>query len=209
MKILVVCSNGRVGRLVVKEAVERKLNVTGVARGDNKSIAPNFIQKDLMDLNSDDIKDFDVIVDAFGVWSEEDQYLHIDTLKHLSDLVANTSTRLIVVGGAGSLYLDSSHTRQVQDSPDFPDAFKPLASNMGKALDKLRLRSDVNWTYISPAADFQAEGRKTGKYLLGGEEFFTNDSGVSMISYADYAIALVDEIENKKFNNTRISVIGI
>ncbi len=208
MKILVVCSNGRVGQLVVDEAINRGLDVTGLARSDNKSKADKFIQKDLMDLTRDDIKDFDVLVDAFGVWDEKDQPLHISTLRHLADIVSNTSKRLLVVGGAGSLYLDNTHTKQVQDLPDFPDAFKPLAYNMGLALDELRKRDDVNWTYLSPALDFQADGDRTGSYILGGEEYFTNSKGESVISYADFAIAMVDEIENNKYNKERISVVA-
>ncbi len=207
MKILVVCSNGRVGQEVVKESLKRGLDVTGLARSDNKSEVTQFIKKDLMDLTKDDIKDFDVLVDAFGVWDEKDLPLHISTLNHLADIVANTEKRLLVVGGAGSLYIDESHTKQVQDLSDFPDAFKPLAYNMGLALEELRKRDDVNWTYISPAADFQADGERTGSYILGGEEYFTNSDGESIISYSDYAIAMVDEIENNKHNKERISVV--
>ena len=91
--------------------------------------------------------------------------------------------RLLVVGGAGSLYVNPEHTAQVMDGPDFPDAFKPLASNMGAALSELRRRDDVKWTYLSPAADFQADGERTGKYLLGGEELTLNERGESVISY--------------------------
>ena len=89
-----------------------------------------------------------------------------------------------MVGGAGSLYVNPEHTAQVMDGPDFPNVFKPLASNMGKALAELRQRSDVKWTFVSPAGDFQAEGERTGKYILGGE-LTLNARGESVISYAD------------------------
>ena len=71
----------------------------------------------------------------------------------------------------------------------------------------LRERKDVQWTYISPAADFQAEGERSGKYILAGEEFTLNPAGESVISYADYAIAMVDEIESGKHIQERISVV--
>ena len=116
--------------------------------------------------------------------------------KHLCDLVSGKETRLLVVGGAGSLYVNPEHTAQVMDGAGFPEAFKPLAYNMGKALDELRARTDVKWTYISPAGDFQADGAKTGKYILGGEELTLNARGESVISYADYAVAMVDEALN-------------
>ena len=128
-------------------------------------------------------------------------------MKKLCDVLSGSNTRLIVVGGAGSLYVNHEHTLQLMDTPDFPDIFKPLASNMGKALEELRLRDDVRWTYISPAGDFQADGEKSGKYILGGEELTLNSKGESIISYADYAVTLVDEIENGNHINERISVV--
>ncbi len=94
------------------------------------------------------------------------------------------------------------------DGADFPEMFKPLAYNMGKALDNLRTRADVKWTYISPAGDFQANGAKTGRYILGGEELTLNARGESVISYADYAVALVDEALNGNHIQQRISVVA-
>ena len=78
---------------------------------------------------------------------------------------------------------------------------------MGKALGELRARSDVRWTYVSPAADFQAEGPRTGKYILGGEELTLNSRGESVISYADYAVAMVDEAVKGDHIRQRISVV--
>ena len=95
----------------------------------------------------------------------------------------------------------------VSDGPDFPDIFKPLAGAMAQALSELRERKDVKWTYISPAGDFQADGERSGKYILGGEELILNSSGESIISYADYAIAMVDEIEKGNHIQQRISVV--
>ena len=78
---------------------------------------------------------------------------------------------------------------------------------MGEALNELRKRNDVRWTYISPAGDFQADGERSGEYLLGGEELTLNERGESIISYADYAIAMVDEIEKGNHIQQRISVV--
>lgn len=131
---------------------------------------------------------------------------HSTSLKTLCDALSGIDTRLIVVGGAGSLYLDAEHKTQVKDLPTFPEAFIPLANGMGKSLEELRERSDVKWTYISPAADFQAEGVRAGSYELAGEEFTANSEGKSFISYADFAIAVVDEAESAKHVGERISV---
>ena len=208
MKIAVICSNGKAGKLIVKEIVERGLDVTAIARGENKSIATNFIKKDLFDLTKEDLKEFDVIIDAFGAWTEETLPLHSTSLKKLCDLVSNTDTRLLVVGGAGSLYVNPEHTLCVSDGKDFPEIFKSLATAMAKALGELRKRNDVKWTYISPAGDFQVDGARSGKYILGGEELTLNSKGESVISYADYAIAMVDEATKGNHIQERISVVA-
>lgn len=208
MRIAVICANGKEGKLIVKEAIERGLDVTAIVRGENKSEAKQVIRKDLFELTSSDLEDFDVVIDAFGAWTPETLPQHSSSLKHLCDLVSGKDIRLLVVGGAGSLYVDSEHTTQVMDTPTFPDIFKPLASNMGKALNELRTRKDVKWTYISPAGDFQADGIRTGKYILGGEELTLNSKGESIISYADYAIAMIDEAVKGDHIQQRVSVVS-
>lgn len=208
MKIAVVCANGKAGRCIVKEALDRGLEVTAIVRGDSQSAAKEVVKKDLYELTAADLKVFDVVVDAFGAWTEETLPLHSTSLKHLCDILSGTQTRLLVVGGAGSLYVNREHTACVADGPDFPDAFKPLAAAMAKALGQLREREDVRWTYISPAADFRAEGARTGRYILGGEELTLNSKGESVVSYADYAIALVDEAVKGNHIRQRISVAG-
>ena len=207
MKIAVICANGKAGKLIVKEAVSRGLDVTAVVRGENATAAQKALKKDLFDLTADDLKGFDAVIDAFGAWMEETLPLHSTSLKHLCDILSGTETRLRIVGGAGSLYVNPEHTVCVADGPDFPDSFKPLASAMAKALSELRERKDVKWTYISPAGDFQAVGERTGKYILGGEELTLNSRGESIISYADYAIAMVDEAVNGNNIQKRISVV--
>ena len=207
MKIAVICANGKAGRLIVKEAMDRNLDVTVVVRGENKSAAGKVIAKDLFDLTAADLKGFDAVVDAFGAWTPETLEQHSTTLKHLCDTLSGTDTRLLVVGGAGSLYVNPDHTATVSGGPDFPEMFKPLAVAMAKALGELRQRKDVKWTYISPAGDFQAEGERTGEYILGGEELTLNSKGESVISYADYAIAMVNEIVGRSHIQERISVV--
>ena len=208
MKIAVICASGKAGKLIVKEAVSRGLDVTAVVRGENQSAAAKVLRKDLFDLTAADLKEFDVVIDAFGAWTEETLPLHSTSLKHLCDILSGTGTRLLVVGGAGSLYVNPEHTAVVSDGPDFPDVFKPLASAMAQALGALRQRNDVRWTYISPAGDFQADGARTGKYILGGEELTLNSRGESVISYADYAIAMVDEATHGDHIQKRISVVA-
>lgn len=206
MKIAVICANGKAGKLIVEEAARRGHEVTAVVRGENRSAAKNAIIRDVFALTADDLKGFDAVVDAFGAWTAEAMPQHVTSLRKICDVLSGSPTRLYVVGGAGSLYLDAEHKTRLMDAPGFPDMFKPLAANMGAALDELRGRKDVTWTYISPAADFRADGERTGKYRLSGEEFVTNANGESFISYADYAAAMLDVIESGKYAGERISV---
>lgn len=207
MTIAVVAANGKAGQLIVKEAAERGLDVTAVVRGENKTAAEKVIVKDIFDLTKEDLAGFDVVIDAFGAWTEDTLPQHSTTLAHLADILSGTDTRLLVVGGAGSLYVNPEHTATVSDGPDFPDIFKPLAAAMAKALGELRQRNDVKWTYISPAGDFQADGERSGDYILSGEELTLNERGESIISYADYAIAMVDEATKGNHIQERISVV--
>ena len=100
-KIAVVCANGKAGRLIVKEAVERGMDVTAVVRKENQTKAQHVLQKDLFDLTAKDLESFDAVVDAFGAWTEETLPLHSTSLKHLCDILSGKQTRLLVVGGAG------------------------------------------------------------------------------------------------------------
>ena len=205
--IAVVAANGRSGQLIVKEALERGHDVTVFVRSKNRTPAKKAVIKDIMELTAQDLEGFDAVVDAFGAWTPETLPQHSTTLAHLSDILSGSDTRLLVVGGAGSLYLNPEHSLNVAQSPDFPEAFKPLALAMGAALAELRKRNDVRWTYISPACDFQADGERTGEYILGGEELTVNERGESIISYADFAVAMLDEIESGNHVGQRISVV--
>ena len=103
--------------------------------------------------------------------------------------------------------MDKEHTKTVFDVTPFPEAAIPVVKAHQVALDELRKYDDVKWTYISPAGDFQADGERSGKYILAGEELTLNSKGESIISYADYAIAMVDEIEKGDHIGQRISVV--
>ena len=207
MKIAVLAANGKLGSLIVKEAVERGNDVTAIVREENKTVAKKSFKKDILDLTENDLKDFDVVITAFGAWTEETLPLHKTTVEHLANILANKNTRLLVVGGAGSLYTDESLKTQLFTTPNFPTDYYPIASNQAKGLDVLRNRKDVKWTYISPAAEFEFDWERKGEYQLAGEVFTVNAEGKSEISYADYAIAMVDEAEKGNHINQRISVL--
>ncbi|OCG70542.1 NADH-flavin reductase [Gilliamella sp. Occ3-1] len=208
MKIAVIGASGKTGQLLVKEAISRDHDVTAIVRKPNQHLAPKaaVLIKDLFELTYADLKPYDVIIDAFGTWALESLPLHQTSLKHLTDILSGKTNRLLVVGGAGSLYVNPQHSIRLVDTPDFPDEFKPLATNMAKGLDELKKCNDVQWTYLSPAVKFNANGERTGHYIMGGEEVLFNSKGKSQISYADYAIAMIDEAETAKHVKQRFTV---
>ncbi|MEB8128147.1 NAD(P)-dependent oxidoreductase [Staphylococcus succinus] len=208
MKIAVVAANGKAGQLIVEEGLDRGMDITAIVRGENKTRANDAIIKDVFDIEKKDIEEYDVIVDAVGGWTPETVNIVPDAANHLAKLLKGSETRLLVVGGAGSLFVNEEHTQTVADVTPFPDEVIQVLNAHQKALDDLRDYDDVKWTYISPAGDFQADGERTGKYTLGGEELILNSQGESVISYADYAIAMIDEIESGSHIKERISVVS-
>lgn len=208
MKIAVVAANGKAGSLIVKEAVARGFEVTAIVRGENKTVAQQVLQKDVFDLTADDLKGVDAVVDAVGALTADTVHIIPDAVKHLATILKNSPTRLLVVGGAGSLFVNPEHTQTVLDVTDFPAEVLTVAKAHKEALEALRQVDDVNWTYVSPAGDFQADGERTGRYILGGEELVLNSKGESVISYADYAIGMIDEIASGDHLKARISLVS-
>lgn len=111
--------------------------------------------------------------------------------------------RLVMVGGAATL--ETAPGRMLFDAPGFPEAYKPEAQAGRLALDVLRKEKDLDWTFLSPAAEF-APGKRTGKFRVGGEQLLSGASGKSWISMEDYAIAFVDELEAPKHPRQRFTV---
>jgi len=143
MKLAVIAANGKAGQLITKEAINRGLDVTAIVRSTNKIEAKQVIQKDLFDLTKDDLSEFDVVIDAFGQPDQTKLEEHSKSLKHLSDLLSGSEQRLLIIGGAGSLFVDSSHTMRLVDSPDFPKQFKATALAQTKTLEEIKQRDDV------------------------------------------------------------------
>lgn len=209
MKIAIIGASGKAGNHILKEAVSRGHEVTAIVREAAKLQDKNVtvIEKDIFKLTAADLNQFEVVVNAFGAPLGEEQ-AHVDAGHVLIEALKGTETRIIVVGGAGSLYVDENKTVQLVDTAEFPEIVKPTAKGQGRNLEKLRQTTDLTWTFISPSAFFDAEGKRTGTYQLGKDHLLVNSKGDSYISYADYAIAVVDEIENAQHVKQRFTVVA-
>lgn len=209
MKIAVIGAAGKAGSLITAEALGRGHEVTAIVRRAESAVpaGAQLMVKDLFDLTAEDLKDFDAVVSAFGTGrAPAEAARHIDAANHLVEIFkAIPQVRLLMIGGASSLYTDETKEHILLES--FPRQFSAIPENQKAALDILR-GSDINWTFFSPAAHFDAAGARTGKYELGGDVQITNKIGLSYISYADYAVAMVDEIENNKHPRQRFTAVS-
>lgn len=210
MKIGIIGASGKAGSLIVKEAVERGLEVTAIVRNAAKvqNQQVTVLEKDIFDLKAEDVKGFDVVVNAFGAPFGQ-EHLHVEAGRVLIDAIKGASdTRLIVVGGAGSLFVDEAKTTRVLDTPDFPKEVYPTAFNQGKNFEDLQNTTGIQWTFVSPAAFFDPQGKRTGNYQKGKNNLIVNSTGESYVSYADFAVAIVDEIENPQHINERFTLVS-
>lgn len=209
VNVAIIGASGKAGQAILKESLARGLKTTAIVRNKSKiSQDVPVIEKEAQSLTQEDLKNFDVVINAFGA-SPGHEDKHVEVGRVLINALKNTNTRLIVVGGAGSLYVDEENKVRLLETEAFPKQFLPTATAQGQNLDELRASTDLKWTFISPAAFFDPEGARTGEYKTSNDKFILNSKNESYISYADYAIALVDEIEHPKHLNARFAVVSV
>lgn len=210
MKIGIIGANGKAGSLIMREALDRGHAVTAIVRNPEKlkTDKVTVIQKDIFDLKTSDLDSFDAVVNTFNAPFGEEQ-LHAQSgrvlIRHLSSV---PNTRLVIVGSGGSLYTDESRTERVSETKGFPQQFIDTAFQMRTNLADLEQTTDLNWVYLSPSGFFDPDGNRTGHYKTGSDVLLTNSRGEAYTSYADFAIALLDEIETPKHKNERYAVVS-
>ncbi|WP_249599027.1 NAD(P)-dependent oxidoreductase [Peribacillus frigoritolerans] len=210
MKIGIIGASGKAGSLILKEALTRGHEVTAIVRDEARVQiqGASVLEKDVFHLKAEDIKEFDVVVNAFGA-APGKEHLHVDAGKILIEAMKGApQTKLIVVGGAGSLFVDEAKTIRVLDTPEFPKEYFATAFNQSKNLGDLQNATDIQWTFISPSAFFDPQGNRTGGYKLGKDNLLVNSKGESYVSYADFALAVLDEIENPQHINQRFTIVA-
>ena len=218
MKTVLYGATGRAGSRIVAELLRRGHDVVAVVRHLSKAAEElpknprlTLVQGDLSSTEkiSETIGSAQAVVSAYGPPADKTEQL-IDVTKWEIAAVQQVSQqassghapRLVVVGGAGSLEVAPGVT--LVSAPDFPAAWKPIALAHDKALELLQ-QSSIDWTYLSPSAFFEP-GPRTGKFRLGQDELLTAPDGKSSISMEDYAIALVDELEQPQHRRQRFTV---
>ncbi|MFJ6827120.1 NAD(P)-dependent oxidoreductase [Pseudomonas sp. NPDC090964] len=200
-KIAIIGATGRAGSQLLEEALRRGHSVVAIARNTDTLAARASVTVEQVDaLNADALQQAisgsDVVISA----------AHFATLPAaavIGPVKKAGVKRLLVVGGAGSLLLPDGS--RVIDSPGFPAEYKAEASAGAEFLEALRQEQELDWTFLSPSAEF-VETERTGRFRLGHDHLLVSAEGRSWISFADYAIALIDEVEKHQHPRQRFTV---
>jgi uncharacterized protein len=201
MKVALIGASGNVGSRLLAELLSRGHTVTAIARHPEKISARPGVMPKVGDVHDQAglallLAGHDAVISAVR-FSASDPKLLIAAVKEAR------VPRYLVVGGAGSL--EVAPGKKLIDSPSFPEAYKPEAGAGGGFLELLRGEKNLDWTFLSPSAVIGA-GERTGKFRLGGDQLLTAPDGKSSISYEDYAVALVDELEKPAHSRRRFTV---
>lgn len=218
MNVVLIAATGRAGNAILNELVSRGHQVTAVVRNIEKLPKPlpenvTPIRDDLssVDRIAEIVAGADAVVSAYGPTSSDPRYTtdvnYTDQLVSVTErLIAavdkSGAPRLVVVGGAGSLWF--SPGVKVLDSGYWPAPYVPIATSHMKAFATLKA-SGINWTYFSPPMMIQP-GERTGQFRLGGDDIILDAGGKNHISFEDYAIALVDELEKPAHERSRFTI---
>jgi putative NADH-flavin reductase len=201
MSVALIGASGNAGSRILEELSNRGYSVTAIARHPEK-IAPlpkvTAVKGDVFDKRGliALLEGHDIVVSAVH-FSASDPRILIDAVKEAG------AQRYLVVGGAGSL--EVAPGVKLIDTPNFPEAYKTEAGKGSEFLDLLRQEKALDWTFLSPSIMFVA-GERTGKFRLGQDQLLVDEKGSSSISFADYAIALVDEIAKPAHRRKRFTV---
>ncbi|MDP4006586.1 NAD(P)-dependent oxidoreductase [Methylobacterium sp. NEAU K] len=200
MRVALIGATGNAGLRILAELTRRGHSVTAIVRNPAR-VTPQpgvtakqgdvFDQQSLAEL----LKGHDAVVSSL-------HFTASDPRKLIEAVRASGVTRYLVVGGAGSL--EAAPGLKLIDAPNFPAEYKPEAAAGGVFLDMLRDETELDWTFLSPSAMF-VPGERTGKFRLGQDQLLTTEQG-SSISFEDYAIALVDELEKPAHPRQRFTV---
>jgi putative NADH-flavin reductase len=211
MKIALIGATGFVGSAILKEALQRGHDVTAIVRHPEKvkphpKLRPHKADIQKVDEVTLSVAGHDAVISAFNPgWSNPDIYnQQVKGTRAIIDGVKKAGVkRLLFVGGAGSLEVKPGV--QSVDLPEFPAEYKQGALATREALNLLRKKPDLDWSFLSPSADL-FPGQRTGKFRLGTDQLLVDAKGESRISIEDYAMAMIDEVEKPKHIRRRFTV---
>ena len=212
MKVALIGASGFVGKAVLNELLQKGHQVTTITRNPENLESQTGLTAIKADINAvdelaDAIKGNDAVISAFNAgWTNPN--LYDDFLKGSEAIQAAVKKsgvkRLLVVGGAGSLFIDG---KQIVDSPEFPAEYKAGATAARDYLNELKNETGLDWVFLSPAIEMHhgTSGVRKGTYRLGTESPVFDEQGRSVLSVEDLALVIVDEIEQAKHSRQRFT----
>jgi putative NADH-flavin reductase len=214
MNIVLIGATGYVGRALLQEALQRGHRVTAVARDTSSLEAHDGLSAKAATIDGGDaatvaavVRGSDAVIASFNAGGWKNPNLGAETVAGYAQIVAGLKQagvpRLLVVGGAGSLEIAPG--QQVLDQPGFPAEYRDGAEAMRSVLNTLREEQTLDWTFLSPAAHL-VPGERTGRYRIGGDQLLVDAQGESNISVQDYAVAMIDELEQPAHSRKRFTV---
>lgn len=210
MKIALIGASGFIGTALLTEALSRGHHVTALVTRPER-VAPQenliIIKSDVLntDALAEQLRGVDAVISAFSGHAQDDVYGYY--IKGFNSILAATQQasvpQLLVVGGAATL--EVAPGKRLLDTPEFPAEYRATAEGAQTALETLRAQTAQAWTFLSPAAEI-FPGERSGNFRLGGDTLLTDSEGNSRISVQDYAITMIDELENPRHTNQRFCV---
>jgi hypothetical protein len=210
MKVAIIGASGFVGSALLKEAAARGHEVTALVSNPSKVSVTgkvNALQADALNQESlaEKLKGHDAVISAFSGHAQADVFgYYVKGIQSITSATKKAGVpRLLVVGGAGSL--EVAPGVQLVDTPQFPAQWKATAEGAREMLNLLRKEQELNWTVLSPSAHLEP-GQRTGKFRIGKDQLLVNNAGESRISLEDYAVAMMDELEQSAHERSRFTV---
>lgn len=210
MKIALIGASGYVGSALLKEAAARGHEVTALVSHPERVAATDRVRAVRADVLAQDelaaaLQGHEAVISAFSGHAQTQVRAYY--LKGMESIIAATRAarvpRLLVVGGAGGL--EVAPGVQLVDTPEFPAQWKETAEGARQLVDRLREEAELNWTVLAPSAHLEP-GERSGSFRLGKDALLVDAAGKSHISLADYAMAMIDELERPAHARTRFTV---
>jgi putative NADH-flavin reductase len=213
-KVILIGSTGHIGSAILNELINRGHQVTAVTRNANKIVLKadnlSIVEADIENESSiiEISKGADAVISAYNPgWANPNIYK--DTLKNYSAILnavkAAGVNRFLIVGGAGTLFVSPGIT--IIDSGIIPTEILPAVKGLAEFfLNTLKNEKEIDWIFFSPAGTFLDNGKRTGIFRLGKDDLIVDADGNSTISIEDYAVAMVDELENEQHHQERFTI---
>lgn len=211
MKVALIGSTGPVGKRLLNELVERGHQVTAISRSVGNITETSQVKAAEADVHDSEslakaLKGHDAVISAI-------RFLKVDYAKLIAGVKASGVKRYLIVGGAASLFAPGTTTKLI-DGGMIPEEYLPEPTAGVAFFSELKKEKELDWTFLSPPVLFTndedygdpAAGGRTGVFRLGLDELIVAENGDSSISYEDYAVAMIDELENPKHSQIRFTV---